>query len=308
MIEGTYKILVPSWSPKQGLVTWENENGATVLQLHYSADPDKSEAWAEEFSKTFPGGMEGPLWQQEMEIEWEAKSGSRVYPEVSERTHVVEPYQIPADAPKWRVIDPGLHDPLCCLWIAWTKDPATGDKHFVVYREHYRANWTLEQHAPVITKMSGDEEYELTLIDPVAFRATLEGGEASIGDRFARMGIRCSQATRSSKKHLSIPRLAELVRLQSNGHPLLKFMRNCPMTYRDMSQLRYEEKRESHLLRKNPGERPLDVNDHACDCLIYFACTVNGERAEKRRKQRKERVGGWARENWVEEAEYVGVE
>lgn len=307
MIPGTFRVLVPSWHQKNGLTAWECRNGATVVQLHYSADPEKTKDWAERAAKSFPGGIEGAQWQQEMEIEAEAKFGARVYPDVTDATHVIDDIEIPPDDLKWRVIDPGYHDPLCCLWIAWTKDPKTGDKRYVVYREHYQAGWLLEKHIPRILELSGSEEYQSTLIDPVAFRDTLEGGEASIAERLARAGIHCGPAHRPAKKYHAIGPVGNLLRMRDNGQPLMKFTRSCVMTFRDVTQLRYDKATESNHQKHNAGEKPMDVNDHATDCLGYFACTVVGERAEKVRASRRAAMRDYDRPDWSAEAEYAGV-
>lgn len=303
MIEGSYQVLVPSYHAKQGLVAWRNHNGATILQLHYSADPEKTDEWAEQAAKKYPGGIDGSLWQQEMEIEAEARYGRKVFQEFSVSSHVVRDFAIEEDAPRWRGIDPGYHDPLACLWFA-----LVGDTVFV-YREHYEQHWTLEQHAPVIKARSAKEEYEFTFIDPSAYKDTLEGGTASVADRFAKLGMKVVPANRARRKYLQIPALAELMRLHENGEPRLKIFESCHHTIREVSGYRWREQSEFMVLNKNAGETPIDKDDHTVDVLLYFASTIDPSRVRARRRTRfSMRVEGrHGSEDYETDAAYVGM-
>ena len=50
----------------KGLHKYRNENGFLVMRLHYTADPDKDEAWA----LTTKKGYIVDIWNQEMELDF----------------------------------------------------------------------------------------------------------------------------------------------------------------------------------------------------------------------------------------------
>lgn len=69
---------------------------------------------------------------------------------------------IPPDWPRYRAIDFGFRDPFCCLWLSYCRAPlrlhdgrVQADGSVLVYREHYRAEWTLGQHAQRIRELEG---------------------------------------------------------------------------------------------------------------------------------------------------------
>jgi len=95
----------------KGLKTETNRNGFTVAYLHYSADPDKSESWAEEMRK----GYLIDIWNQEMELDFTKATGRRVYPEFQRVVHVTDLVPIPYET-IWRGWDFGYHHP-ACVWF-----------------------------------------------------------------------------------------------------------------------------------------------------------------------------------------------
>ncbi len=86
----------------------------------------------------------------------------RVWGAFSRAVHVVPAFEIPEGSGRWRAIDFGTRHPFCCSWFTQLSksvllpDGRTmPDGAIVVYREHYRAEWTLEQHVNKIHAMEG---------------------------------------------------------------------------------------------------------------------------------------------------------
>jgi len=75
--------------------------GFNVLRLHFSADADKDpttekgKRWLEDAKK----GMSDVRWRQEYEIEYDALSGTLVFPGFDESVHMVEPIRL--DPNEW---------------------------------------------------------------------------------------------------------------------------------------------------------------------------------------------------------------
>jgi hypothetical protein len=75
---------VPKEDIIPGMWRFRSKSNAAATAIHYSADPDKDlsteagQAWYEEATTGYPGGVEGHLWQQHMEINFEASSSTRL--------------------------------------------------------------------------------------------------------------------------------------------------------------------------------------------------------------------------------------
>lgn len=102
---------------KPGMKAWKNKNnGYTVIGIHYSADPDKDENWANEFSNGFPGGRLGVLWNEEMEMSSTASAEGLVYAEF-DIGMVREEYKY--NKTIYRGLDPSYRN-FGCVWLQVT--------------------------------------------------------------------------------------------------------------------------------------------------------------------------------------------
>jgi hypothetical protein len=69
-----------------GLDRYTSASGVSATALHYSADPAKNPAtkqgrvWYDAATAGYPGGIEGHLWRQHMELDFEAVSGTKLIP------------------------------------------------------------------------------------------------------------------------------------------------------------------------------------------------------------------------------------
>ncbi len=64
------------------------KSGIPVLRLHHTADPDKrpgtpeGDLWLDRTSAGYPGGTRGPRWRKEMDIDYGALGGTKVFPDM----------------------------------------------------------------------------------------------------------------------------------------------------------------------------------------------------------------------------------
>jgi hypothetical protein len=89
---GEFETIVDSSGPHTATaipgLTWRLASGSIpVLRLHYAADPDKrpgtaaGDAWRERATARYAGGIRSARWRKEMEIEYGALGGTRLFPE-----------------------------------------------------------------------------------------------------------------------------------------------------------------------------------------------------------------------------------
>lgn len=212
--------------PRQGVSLKRNAKGVPILRLHYTADPEKRSAeWKEKYKATFASDA---MWRQEMEIEYDATAGQRVYPEFERAVHVIPQNQIPPRLTRFCSIDPHPRTPHAVIWVGISK---WGD--WYVYRELWPSKvrgrtealrddqeenepFTVREYAETIAKLEGNrieierpghpqergryieqphgEHIQMRFMDQ-AGKGFKISGEAqpfeSMATRYARYGIHC---------------------------------------------------------------------------------------------------------------------
>lgn len=260
MIPETHREPIP------GLQFWTNQNNVRVCRLHYRADPEKTEGWADKAAAKYPGGRKGSAWRMEMEIEPYAYAGQLVYPEFTVQTHVVQPWELPRDWPAFRTIDTGVANPFACLWVRLSPEGI-----FYVYREHYEVRWSLEKHISRIKGMTGQEEIEYTVIDPIAGNETL-ASENTVSEQIAELGIPTCPGNHDV--HAGITAVHRVMMIQEWGRPRVQVFSTCTNFIREHLNYRYQKPTEKQAAMKNVSEQPMKVNDHTCDAFRYLVMGV----------------------------------
>lgn len=150
---------------RKGIRKWNLAHGGAVLELHYSADPNKDMAWLMEKDKEVAGGIDGAQWRQEMELEKDAFNGSRVY-EVFNRHDHVKRVKVAKNAPKWLAVDYGVACPTVVLGVTQNGSNKYGPKYHV-YKEFYQTNMSIDNLKRAINMRFGPpENFEAEWIDP----------------------------------------------------------------------------------------------------------------------------------------------
>jgi len=205
--------------------------------------------------------LTGPLRKAWRDGDWDAFAGMS-FPDWNHERHIIKPFDIPDNWPKWRAIDWGLAAPFCCLWFA--KNPDT--KRVYVYREYYQAELTDSQQAEVIKTSTPQNELaviKFTYADPSMWsrKAIKNASEQfyTTAQEYARCGV---QLTKGDNDRLSGIRkvhnhLADL----ADGEPGLQVFENCPHLIEQMESLAAD--------KNNPEDVDTDQEDHAFDTLKY---------------------------------------
>lgn len=192
---------------------------------------------------------------------WAAAEG-QVYEEFDPAIHLIDRFEIPAHWRRIRAVDFGYTNPFCCAWYA-----IDGDGRMYLYREIYRTQRLVEDHAREIVRLSAGERIEATVADHDAEdRATLE-----------RYGV----PTTPAKKAISPGLQAVSARLRKAGDnkPRLFILRDS-LVDRDLSLA--EKFQPASTLDEFPlymwpqaqngksiKETPVDLYNHGMDQLRY---------------------------------------
>lgn len=114
--------------PHRGITLKTSENGITVVRLHYSADEAKNQAWID---ANKPKAPSEEWWNQEQEIDFGARQGSRVYHAYKDDdTQLIKPFEVPHEWTRYFVLDTHPRKPHAMIWAAMSPDG-----YCYVYRE-----------------------------------------------------------------------------------------------------------------------------------------------------------------------------
>lgn len=193
-----------------------------------------------------------------------------IYQEYDRDKHLIDPFPIPEDWPRFRTIDFGYTNPFVALWAA--QDP---DGRLYIYREYYMTQRLVEDWALDIVRASEGERYRFTVADHDAEgRGTLE-----------RRGI----STLPARKDVSegIQAVQARLRKQGDGKPRLFIFRDCRLNSPD--PLLVDKHKPTSTAEEFDGyvwarvqhsdsskEVPRKEDDHGMDALRYLCYELAG--------------------------------
>lgn len=184
--------------------------------------------------------------------EWEGM----VYEKFNEAIHKIPKYQPSIYEQHYIVVDYGYRNPTAILWISVDFDGIAR-----VWDEYYQSNELIENLANVIKDRHPeifDKAY--LLIDPSAFYSRQDG--KTISDEFIKYGVYFNPADNILMQ--GIDRVNSLF-----ANRKLFICENCVNTLKEISNYRW--KTFNKTIKRNYPEEPLKKDDHAMDCLRYFA-------------------------------------
>lgn len=189
---------------------------------------------------------------------WTAFEGL-VYPVFDPTRHVIEPFEIPDDWRRVRVIDFGYVNPLVCQWYAIDHDDTA-----YMYREIYMSHRIVEDHAKQIKALTGSENIDVSYADHDAEdRATLQ-----------KYGI----STVAARKNVSsgIQEVYSRLSFDERGKSRLYFFKNALV---ETDQHLVINKKPTCTVDEFGGyvwkdkgtkEEPVKEDDHGMDCVKYL--------------------------------------
>lgn len=261
----------------KGIREWRTQDDIAVVEVHYSADPDKDpatergRAWYDQAIKGYQGGAQGSPWRKEMEIDWAARGGELVFPIM--RTCAAQ-IRIPPFTPpdNWRIyggFDWGNRNPSAFIFVAVNEDGWLYiiDEIYGSYLGHKRICRAIKEHKlwPRIEHSFADpslwnEDQSDRETGAVRSRHSLFIEEGVV---FLR-GDKGDLATIELVNNHYWPR-GEQGTL-SDG-PFLFITENCTQTWREWSNLRYAEHKGLSQETHNQKEQLVDKDNHTFDAV-----------------------------------------
>jgi len=219
------------------------------LPWDYIADQlARPERYVRRFVQGSWDNFEGLVWPEFLEEPFNTASPA-------DGGHVVKPFAIPHWWNRYRVLDHGHRNPTVCLWIATA--PSGTD---YVYNVHYEAGKWVDYHAAVIHAMSGTQGIKRNLADPSMFH---EHAEETAADQYAKYGLYWERADNDKVGGI------DLVGKMLRDRHLLFF--DIPAMHHVFDEIHSYHWKDMASHVKNVPEEAEKKDDHACDCLRYFA-------------------------------------
>lgn len=246
--------------------------------------------------------------------EWVGQEGM-VYEEIDPDIHIIDPFEIPVDWPRFRFIDFGFTNPFVCQW--WTRVPEPADniqdnlpvidgkprKGWYLYKEIYMSKRTIIEHAADIAKHS-----QLRLENTAKTIADWDAGDRAILER---SGIPTIEANKEIEA--GIQSVREEIALDN-----LHIFRDAvieldPILSQESKPISTESEFFSYIWAKgnedtNIKELPRKLHDHGMDAMRYGIHTVKAgpqkgsiRVGKKRRTRREQVIFGGQRSSWRNE-------
>ena len=207
--------------------------------------------------------------------QWTAFEGM-VWDQYDPEKHLVDPFPIPKNWPKFGAVDFGFVDPFVMLWIAI--DPGTGRKY--VYRQYYMTHKLVREAVPVCKAVTEHCEERLEHI--------VADHDAENRAQFEKDWMKTVPAEKTVKAGLQS--VAELWMDQDDGQPGLYVFNN---EWSEREGFWYGLMEEDMLLEEEGApkclqdeiptymwgadDRPVKKWDHACDALRYDVYTEKAQ-------------------------------
>jgi len=182
-----------------------------------------------------------------------------VYPEFL--TYLVDGFKIPDHWERYLAHDPGVRDPSAVLLCAL--DPE--NRVLYAYKEFYKTDLVLTDVALNIKKMISDIPNGMLrpmLIDPSANQRSKINARTYKQQMNLEHGLIFTDA-----KNALIDGIFKTRDLMQQGK--IKIFRELIMTIKEGCEYRYANEKEINM-KKNPGDKPLDKDNHLMDCLRYI--------------------------------------
>jgi hypothetical protein len=272
---------------KQGLRLWKNSgNGFAVAELHYSADPSKSNPeWKTQQSQ----GLDPKRWAIEMELARESFAGHAVYsPPFDKSTHVLRQRREPdPDCPMllrgWDF--GGDHSILVCQFI--------DDTLYVIDEFPNMGFNTRIQGSKVLHKCSnlyGENWHWRDWIDPAGVAAGKESDGKACADVMRELGLKPEWDWKSQTISRRLDSVMQLLSTTNkHGTSRLQVNPQCHMIIRGLEGgYHYPENQPKNQKHTSPDKNEFS---HIMNCLEYLAHAIVYERLNKTSATQQAQVG-----------------
>lgn len=199
--------------------------------------------------------------------------GGAVFSDFAPQTHCI-PKGTFKPTPDHRIIrtmDSGYTNPTVWLWLAVDEY-----NNVTVFKEHYAAKKTVEEHAEIVNQMTRDMEREfgcsvwLTTGDP-AIKQTKEQTGTSVQQEYQKHGIYIAVDMIPRDRRIGLERIRQyLTPNKRSNRPYLMFTDDCPHLIAEIPKLKWKKWASPKIAEQNNKLEDIrDKDNHCYDALKY---------------------------------------
>jgi len=175
-----------------------------------------------------------------------------IYPELNKKIHIIKPFEIPKEWPRYLSIDFGVVNPFACLVIVHDQK----DNTIYIVDEYFKKNQTTIYNGNEINRRFKDKygPFEYVVCDPE--------------DKNGRMLLtrHCGLYNKPAPKSIGVVNTINLVKerlkLQADNKPRLYIFDTCKELIREFRLYSWS--------KNNQKDQPKKENDHGLDALRYL--------------------------------------
>ena len=203
---------------------------------------------------------------------WAAAEGV-IYDSWDDSQHLIDPFPIPEEWPRYWAVDFGFTNPFVLQF--WAVDP---DGRLYLYREIYKTKTLVEDHARhVLEIVNPDGTRKWKEPQPVAIICDHDAEGRATFERYL------GRSTVAAKKNVveGIQAVQSRLKIAADGKPRLFIMRGCTVE-RDSALDDAKKPTSTHeevtgyvWANGKHNEEPLKENDHGCDAKRYIVAQID---------------------------------
>jgi len=196
---------------------------------------------------------------------WDSFAGL-IWPEFNEIKHFVPRRPIPKSWPRYIAMDYGYRNPTAVLWAA-----VSPSGQIFIYNSHYRSEWRVGDHVPVIRAKCGRDVIKDWLADPSISKQGFDGN--TISSEYAKYGIFWRPA--NNDVGAGINRVGEYFTPDESDKCRLYIFSDLPDRDEFLKEIgSYVWKDIKAGSDKPDPEAPKKKNDHFMDVLRYLVMWI----------------------------------
>lgn len=216
---------------------------------------------------------------REIEGSFDAFEGA-VFNEFRRDVHVIKPFVIPDNWPRYIGIDHGFRNPSAWIWVAIGPD---GEAY--AYREYYQSERLIHEivqgykenatHFTGTLDMCRGEKILGAFIDPSTKARRGATGQSDWDEYVRVLPNDFPLYTAKNDVQVGIDRVKSYLKVnEKSKKPALYIFDTCNNLLEEITQYRYQELRPQQDGKRPEYEKPVKVNDHAVDALRYVIVTL----------------------------------
>lgn len=275
-----------------GILDYKTKSGFRVVKVHYSADPEKDpktdegQEWLRRSLEGVMGGVTSSAWRREMEIDFSAKGGTKIFPEL-EAMHesiLVDPFVVPD---WWKIeggYDFGRRNP-----FSYHDYAIDGDRGIFVVYEAYGSDFEIPAQVRLIKASPFFSRVGIRHADPSIWAEDEHNerrdGYTSKQQIFSELGIHFAKGRQDDIA--GIERLEKMlfdveiyeggVRRVPKKAPQIKIFKTCMNLWNELINLRWSEHSVKVEEERGKKEELKQTDNHAWDDLKYFLLSLPDE-------------------------------